>query len=574
MYREFELRTRNKEENLVSVKVLNGKRFAQMVIQGANHLSNNAKTVDALNVFPVPDGDTGTNMNLSITSGAKEVKGNVSEHIGKVGSALAKGLLMGARGNSGVILSQLFRGFSKHIESKETINSKDFAQALEAGVQTAYKAVMKPVEGTILTVAKDAAKKAVAVAKNEEDIIVLMEETLKEANASLKRTPDLLPVLKEVGVVDSGGQGLVYIYEGFLAELKGQSIEDIVPTTTMNELVNAEHHKNVHSAINTEDIEFGYCTEFMVKFEEEKVKTNPFTEENFRNDLSQYGDSLLVIADEEIVKVHIHAEQPGDVLTYGQKYGSLINMKIENMREQHSNLLFEEDDYPAPKPEVNKKREKFGIITVAMGEGIAELFKSIGAKAVIEGGQTMNPSTEDILKAIDEVNADNVIILPNNSNIIMAAKQAAEVADQNVAVVESKTVPQGMAAILAFNPTGELADNEATMKEALGSVKTGQITFAVRDTNIDGVEIQKDDFMGIADGKIVLTNKDKKTAAKELLTSMVDEESEILTVIYGEDVTEEDVEELVSELEESYPDVEVEVHNGKQPLYSFIFSIE
>jgi DAK2 domain fusion protein YloV len=574
MYREFELRTRNKEENLVSVKVLNGKRFAQMVIQGANHLSNNAKTVDALNVFPVPDGDTGTNMNLSITSGAKEVKGNVSEHIGKVGSALAKGLLMGARGNSGVILSQLFRGFSKHIESKETITSKDFAQALEAGVQTAYKAVMKPVEGTILTVAKDAAKRAVAVAKNEEDIIVLMEETLKEANASLKRTPDLLPVLKEVGVVDSGGQGLVYIYEGFLAELKGQSIEDIVPTTTMNELVNAEHHKSVHSAINTEDIEFGYCTEFMVKFEEEKVKANPFTEENFRNDLSQYGDSLLVIADEEIVKVHIHAEQPGDVLTYGQKYGSLINMKIENMREQHSNLLFEEDDYPAPKPEVNKKREKFGIITVAMGEGIAELFKSIGAKAVIEGGQTMNPSTEDILKAIEEVNADNVIILPNNSNIIMAAKQAAEVADQNVAVVESKTVPQGMAAILAFNPTGELADNEATMKEALGSVKTGQITFAVRDTNIDGVEIQKDDFMGIADGKIVLTNKDKKTAAKELLTSMVDEDSEILTVIYGEDVTEEDVEKLVSELEESYPDVEVEVHNGKQPLYSFIFSIE
>ncbi|KMJ58600.1 hypothetical protein AB685_12035 [Bacillus sp. LL01] len=558
----------------MSVKVLNGKRFAQMIIQGANHLSNNAKTVDALNVFPVPDGDTGTNMNLSITSGAKEVKGNVSEHIGKVGSALAKGLLMGARGNSGVILSQLFRGFSKHIEAKETITSTDFAQALEAGVQTAYKAVMKPVEGTILTVAKDAAKRAVAVAKNEEDIIVLMEETLKEAYASLKRTPDLLPVLKEVGVVDSGGQGLVYIYEGFLAELKGQRIEDIVPTTTMNELVNAEHHKSVHSAINTEDIEFGYCTEFMVKFEDDKVKGNPFTEENFRNDLSQYGDSLLVIADEEIVKVHIHAEQPGDVLTYAQRYGSLINMKIENMREQHSNLLFEEEAYPATKPEVNKKREKFGIIAVAMGEGIAELFKSIGAKVVIEGGQTMNPSTEDILKAIDEVNADNVIILPNNSNIIMAAKQAAEVTEQNVAVVESKTVPQGMAAILAFNPTGELADNEATMKEALSSVKTGQITFAVRDTNIDGVEIQKDDFMGIADGKIVLTNKDKKAAAKELLSTMMDEDSEILTVIYGEDVSEEDVEELVSDLEESYPDAEVEVHNGKQPLYSFIFSIE
>ncbi|WP_223700271.1 DAK2 domain-containing protein [Sutcliffiella deserti] len=558
----------------MSVKVLNGKRFAQMVIQGANHLSNNAKTVDALNVFPVPDGDTGTNMNLSITSGAKEVKNNVSEHIGKVGSALAKGLLMGARGNSGVILSQLFRGFSKHIESKATITSADFAQALEAGVQTAYKAVMKPVEGTILTVAKDAAKKAIAVAKSEEDIIVLMEETLKEANASLKRTPDLLPVLKEVGVVDSGGQGLVYIYEGFLAELKGQRIEDIVPTTTMNELVSAEHHKNIHSSINTEDIEFGYCTEFMVKFEEDKLKESPFTEENFRNELSEFGDSLLVIADEELVKVHIHAEQPGDVLTYGQRYGSLINMKIENMREQHSNLLFQEEDYPTVTPEVPKKREKFGIITVAMGEGIAEMFRSIGAKAVIEGGQTMNPSTEDILKAIAEVNADNVIILPNNSNIVMAAKQAAEVAEQNVAVVESKTVPQGMAAILAFNPTGELDENEETMREALKTVKTGQITFAVRDTNIDGIEIQKDDFMGIFDGKIVLTSKDKRQAAKDLMKNMMDEDSEILTVIYGEDVTESEVNELVQELEETYPDAEVEVHNGKQPLYSYIFSIE
>lgn len=336
----------------------------------------------------------------------------------------------------------------------------------------------------------------------------------------------------------------------------------------MNELVNAEHHKNVHSAINTEDIEFGYCTEFMVKFEENK---QPFTEEDFRNDLSQFGDSLLVIADDEIVKVHIHAEQPGDVLTYGQRYGSLINLKIENMREQHSNLLFEEDAYPTPKPEAKQRREKFGIITVAMGEGISELFKSIGARAVIEGGQTMNPSTEDILKAVEEVNADNVIILPNNSNIVMAAKQAAEVAGKHVAVVESKTVPQGMAAILAFNPTGELEDNVSLMKDALSTVKTGQITFAVRDTNIDGVEIQKDDFMGIADGKILLTNKNKKEAAKQLLNEMMDEDAEILTVIYGEDVSEEDADELVSELEEAYPDAEIEVHNGKQPLYSFIF---
>ena len=556
----------------MSVKVLDGKRFSQMILQGANQLSNNAKLVDALNVFPVPDGDTGTNMNLSITSGAKEVRNNVSEHIGKVGSALAKGLLMGARGNSGVILSQLFRGFSKHIEPKATINALEFAQALEAGVETAYKAVMKPVEGTILTVAKDAAKKAVQVAKEEDDIIVLMQAVLKEANASLKRTPDLLPVLKEVGVVDSGGQGLVFIYEGFLAELKGEPLPEFQASVSMNELVNAEHHKGVHSHMNTEDIVFGYCTEFMVRFEEAKTKNNPFSEEKFRNDLAQYGDSLLVIADEELVKVHIHSEQPGACLTYGQNYGSLINMKIENMREQHSNLLFEENEYPVSTPPA--KKEEYGIVTVAMGEGVAELFKSIGAKFVIEGGQTMNPSTEDIVKAVEEVNAEKIIILPNNSNIIMAANQAAEILGDRVVVVPSKTVPQGMAAILAFNPTADLAENADTMTDSLQHVKTGQVTYAVRDTSIDGIEIQKDDFMGIAESKIVTTSKDKTTAAKQLLETTLDEDSEILTIIYGEDVTEEELNGVISFVEEQFEDVEVEVHNGKQPLYSFIFSIE
>ena len=300
----------------MSKRDLDGKLFAEMVIQGANHLSANAKLVDALNVFPVPDGDTGTNMNLSMTSGAKEVKANIQEHIGKVGSALSKGLLMGARGNSGVILSQLFRGFSKHIEHKSSINGKEFADALNSGVETAYKAVMKPVEGTILTVAKDSAKKAVQAAKNEDDIVVIMEEVLKEARASLNRTPDLLPVLKEVGVVDSGGQGLVFVYEGFLAELKGEKLPDTpAALPKMDDLVSAEHHKNVHSFMNTEDIEFGYCTEFMVKFEAEKLSANPFSEDKFRQDLSKYGDSLLVIADEQLVKVHIHSEQPGDCLT-------------------------------------------------------------------------------------------------------------------------------------------------------------------------------------------------------------------------------------------------------------------
>ncbi|KAB2335375.1 DAK2 domain-containing protein [Bacillus mesophilum] len=558
----------------MSTKVLDGKQFARMILQGANHLSANAKLVDALNVFPVPDGDTGTNMNLSMTSGAKEVKNNVNSHIGKVGTALSKGLLMGARGNSGVILSQLFRGFSKAIEQKETINGKEFAAAFDIGVATAYKAVMKPVEGTILTVAKDAGKKAVAVAETEDDLIVIMEAIVKEAKASLNRTPDLLPVLKEVGVVDSGGQGLVFVYEGFLAELKGEDLPEAPQSLPkMDELVSAEHHKSVQSHMNTEDIVYGYCTEFMVKFEDEKLSKQPFKEEKFRQDLSKYGDSLLVIADDELVKVHIHSEQPGDCLTYGQRYGSLINMKIENMRQQHTNLLFDE---PAPAPAAKKPEEQkeYGIVTVSMGSGIADLFKSLGAHAVIEGGQTMNPSTEDIVKAIKDVNAKKVIILPNNKNIVMAAEQAAQVSEVEAIVVPSKTVPQGMSALLAFNPGAEISENEQSMKDALQHVKTGQITFAVRDTSIDGLEIAKDDFMGIEEGKIVVKSKDKVQAATDLLAKMIDEDSEILTVLKGEDASQEDVDRLVSFVEEQYGEVEIEVHDGKQPLYAFIFAIE
>ncbi|WP_044893806.1 DAK2 domain-containing protein [Bacillus alveayuensis] len=560
----------------MTIKTLDGRRFAKMILQGAQHLSNNAKAVDALNVFPVPDGDTGTNMNLSMTSGAKEVQNNISDHIGKVGSALARGLLMGARGNSGVILSQLFRGFAKSIETKQQINSIEFAAALEAGVETAYKAVMKPVEGTILTVAKDAAKRAVAVAKKQPDIALVMEEVVKEAKASLKRTPELLPVLKEVGVVDSGGQGLVYVYEGFLAELKGETAANLLAEQpSMQELVNAEHHKNAQSHINTEDIEFGYCTEFMVRFEQDKLKSNPFTEEKFRQDLSRFGDSLLVIADEELVKVHIHSEQPGEVLTYGQRYGSLINIKVENMRQQHENIVQEtKTSLPTASRVEKKEKEKYGIVTVTMGNGIANLFKSIGAHIVIEGGQTMNPSTEDIVKAIEQVNAETVFVLPNNKNIILAAQQAASVVETNVIVIPSKTVPQGMSAILAFNPAASAEQNEKAMNAALAQVKTGQVTFAVRDTNIDGVAISKDDYMGIADGKIIVSEKDKLAVTKKLLAEMLDEDAEILTIIFGEDVTKEEVNEIVAYVEEAYPDVEVEVHEGSQPLYPFIFSIE
>jgi len=558
----------------VSITVLEGKRFAEMVIQGANHLSSNAKYVDALNVFPVPDGDTGTNMNLSMTSGAKEVQNNIQSHIGKVGVSLSKGLLMGARGNSGVILSQLFRGFSKSIEQKESITGKEFAQAFQFGVETAYKAVMKPVEGTILTVAKDAAKKAVQSAEINDDIVVIMDDVVKAAKISLNNTPELLPVLKEVGVVDSGGQGLVFVYEGFLAQLKGEKLPEATQNiVSMNELVNAEHHKNVHSVINTEDIVFGYCTEFMVRLEEEKLGNKPFSEEEFREALSEYGDSLLVISDDEIVKIHIHSNLPGEVLSFGQKYGTLIKMKIENMREQHSTLV--EAEKAETKAENTKEEPKeYGIVTVSMGSGIADLFRSLGANYVIEGGQTMNPSTEDIVNAVKQVNAKKVFILPNNKNIIMAAEQAADVLEEEVVVISSKTVPQGMSALLAFNPSSDIIANENNMKAALGHVKTGQITYAVRDTSIDGLQIETGDFMGLAEGKIVVKSKDKTESSRELLKSMIDEDTEIVTLIKGEDATEEEVESLVSFLEENYDEVEVEVHDGKQPLYSFIFSIE
>ena len=551
--------------------LLDGKRFAEMVIQGANHLSNNAKVVDALNVFPVPDGDTGTNMNLSITAGAKEVQKHVSSNIGSVAGAFAKGLLMGARGNSGVILSQLFRGFAKAVEGKESINADEFAKAFQAGVDTAYKAVMKPVEGTILTVAKDAAKKAVKTAKSTDDLTIVMEEVVKEAKESLKRTPELLPVLKEVGVVDSGGQGLVFIYEGFLAELKGEKISESPKLPSMDKLVSAEHHKNAQSHINTEDIKYGYCTEFMVRFEKEK---EPFSEKKFREDLSRFGDSLLVIADDELVKVHIHSEQPGEVLTYGQRYGSLLNMKIENMREQHSTIVNNQTENVLSTEPAAPKNEKYGIIAVAMGSGISDLFTSIGATKIIEGGQTMNPSTEDFVKAVEQLNAENIIILPNNSNIIMAANQAAQITDKNIRVIETKSVPQGLSALLAFNPELGLEENVKAMEEASRNVKTGQVTYAVRDTSIDGLAIEKGDFMGIYEKTIVAKDKSKLEVAKKLLDQMIDEEDEILTILQGEDASENEVDQLVQHVENHYEHIEIEVHNGNQPLYSYIFSVE
>ncbi|MGG1418597.1 DAK2 domain-containing protein [Bacillus subtilis] len=553
----------------MSIRTLNGRTFAEMIVAGAQNLSQNASAVDALNVFPVPDGDTGTNMNLSMTSGAREVEQMDTDDIGKVGSALSKGLLMGARGNSGVILSQLFRGFSKSIETKKEINALEFAAALQAGVDMAYKAVMKPVEGTILTVAKDAAKKAMILAEKETDITALMTAVTEEAEASLNRTPELLPVLKEVGVVDSGGKGLLCVYEGFLASLKGETVPQKAVLPSLDDMVNAEHHKSAQSMMNTEDIEFGFCTEVMVRLDQTKRE---FDEGTFRQDLSQFGDSLLVIADESLAKVHIHAEEPGNVLNYAQHYGELIKIKIENMREQHTSII-SQDSKPTDN-ETPPAKQPYGIVTVAMGEGISDLFKSIGASVVIEGGQTMNPSTEDIVDAVKSVNAETVFILPNNSNIIMAANQAASVVDEQVFVIPAKTVPQGMSALLAFNPDQEAEANEANMLSAIQQVKSGQVTYSVRDTHIDGKDIKKGDFMGILNGTIIGTSENQLSAAKMLLSEMIGEDDEIVTILYGEDASQEEAEQLEAFLSEKYEEIEVEIHNGKQPLYSYIVSAE
>lgn len=552
------------------VEKLDGKQFAKMVQIGARHLSNNAKNIDALNVFPVPDGDTGTNMNLSMTSGAKEVKQTDSHNISDVTKALSKGLLMGARGNSGVILSQIFRGFAKGAENETVLTTKGLAKAFEEGVHTAYKAVMKPVEGTILTVAKDAAAKASELAETQTEIIPFMEAVVAEAKASLKRTPDLLPVLKEVGVVDSGGQGLVTIYEGFLAALKGEELPEEADTIKLEELINAEHHKINQEFMDTSDIVYGYCTEFMVKFETDKLAKTPFDEAEFREELSKHGDSLLVASDDEIVKVHVHVEYPGEVLTIGQQYGSLINMKIENMREQHAAILREKNDGT----QVKTEKKPYAVIAVAMGSGIRELFKNLGATVVIEGGQTMNPSTQDITDAIKEANAHNVIILPNNKNIVMTAEQARDLTEDNVAVVKTKTIPQGISALLAFHPDEDIETNHMHMTEAIEEVKTGQVTYAVRDTKIDGMLIKKGNYMGILDGSIKSCEADRSETVKGLLQELITEDDEILTILYGEDVTDSEVKELTQFVEEKFDDIEIEVHHGNQPIYSYILSVE
>lgn len=557
----------------MNVTEISASQFQEMVQAGASRLHVNAEYVNSLNVFPVPDGDTGTNMNLSMTSGAKAVADSRSEKVGELTTVLSKGLLMGARGNSGVILSQLFRGFSKQIPDVVTLNAQDLAAAFTHGVETAYKAVMKPVEGTILTVSREAARSGERKAKETDDCIEVMEAVVKGAKRALAKTPDLLPVLKEVGVVDSGGQGLLFIYEGFLEALSGNFLATEVYEPTpgeMDEMVNAEHHRGVSGHVATEDIKFGYCTEIMVQIGEGPTVDSDFDYDTFRNYLNELGDSLLVVNDDEIIKVHVHTEHPGEVMNYGQKFGSLVKIKVDNMRLQHETLV----EHDAQAAAVPKARVPYAVIAIAAGEGVQELFRSLGASYIISGGQTMNPSTEDILKAVKEVNADQVIILPNNKNIFMAADQAAEVADIPVAVVPTKTISQGMTAMLAFNDQQSLEENKATMTEMIESVVSGQVTTAVRDTTIDNVEIKKDDYLGMIDGKIVVSEPNMAKASLDTLKRMIDEDTEIVTIIVGEGGTMKEAEQFAEALTAEFEDLETELHEGGQPVYPYLFSAE
>lgn len=554
--------------------------FLDMVRAGAKRLNGSVDQVNALNVFPVPDGDTGTNMNLTLTSGVKELEREAASnaHVGKLAEALSKGLLMGARGNSGVILSQLFRGFAKGVADQEILTSREFVEGLKRGVDTAYKAVIKPVEGTVLTVAREAAEMAVRTAHRTENLAELMERVLKESRSALQRTPEQLPVLAQAGVVDAGGQGLVRIYEGFLAALTGEEVSYTMTdadggSVDLNRLGEIAHRQSAQSHFETGDIEHGYCTEFIVQLKPDKLLETPFSEEQFRRDMARFGDSLLVVADDDLVKVHIHAEQPGDTLTYAQRYGELTRIKIDNMREQHATILDTEHQESGELASVSEKK-RYGLVAVASGDGISEIFRSLGVDVVIQGGQTMNPSTEEMVQAVREIPAEHVFILPNNKNIIMTAEQVTELVEVPVTVLPTRNIPQGLAALLSFNEEANADLNQKRMMESVGDVSSGEVTYAVRDSQYEGGNIQEGDFLGIWEGRIETVGADLLATSRDLLTRMLTHGGDMVTLLYGEDVTPNQVQELTHFLAQNYPDVECEVHYGGQPLYYFLFSVE
>ncbi len=559
----------------MEVSTINAAVFAKMFLAGAKNLEAKKEWINELNVFPVPDGDTGTNMSMTIMSAAKAVSELENPTMKELAKAISSGSLRGARGNSGVILSQLFRGFTKVIAEYDELDVVILTEAMQKAVETAYKAVMKPKEGTILTVAKGAANKALELCDDTDDIVFFVDEVIKEADHVLSKTPDMLPVLKQAGVVDSGGQGLVQVLKGGYDSLIGKEIDYSIEGSAASAGV-------MKITAETEaDIKFGYCTEFII------VLNQPLTEKQeheYKNFLESIGDSIVVVADDEIVKTHVHTNDPGLAIQEALKHGSLSKIKIDNMREEHQEKLIKDAEKLAKeqKEEETKKEEKaeeprkeMGFISVSIGAGVNEIFNGLGVDYIIEGGQTMNPSTEDMLNAIDHVNADNIFILPNNKNIVLAANQAASlVEDKKIIVIPTKTIPQGITALINFIPDQSAEENAERMTEELENVKTGQVTYAVRDTVIDDKEIKQGDYMGIGDKSILAVGKDIKSTTEDMVAEMVDEESAIICIYYGEEVTEEDANALGAALEEKYPEVEVEVHFGGQPIYYYVISVE
>ena len=549
---------------------IDGKTLQKMFLAGAKNLEAKKEWINEVNVFPVPDGDTGTNMTLTIMSAAKEVSAIANPTMENLAKAVSSGSLRGARGNSGVILSQLFRGFTKEIREFETIDAVVLANACERAVETAYKAVMKPKEGTILTVAKGMAEKANEIVLETDDLEYMIAEIIKEGDYVLSQTPEMLPVLKQAGVVDSGGQGLMQVIKGafdaFLGKELDLTISDVKSTGTV---VRTEPAADV-------DIKFGYCTEFIIMLEKEY---NMEKEHEFKGYLESIGDSIVVVSDDDIVKVHVHTNDPGLAIQKALTYGSLTKMKIDNMREEHQEKLIKDAEKLAEQQKQQElkqaPRKEAGFITVSIGEGMNEIFKGLGVDRIIEGGQTMNPSTEDVLNAIAQVNADTIYVLPNNKNIILAAEQAKKLTkDKNIVVIPSKTVPQGITAIINYMPERSVEENTARMTEEMGKVKTGQITYAVRDTIIDEKEIKQNDIMGIGDSGIISVGTDLFKTTVDMVSNLIDDDTEIISIYYGQKVTENDAAAIADKIEELYPDVDVEVNMGGQPIYYYIISVE
>ena len=556
----------------MEVTSINAELLSKMFIAGAMNLDSKKEWINELNVFPVPDGDTGTNMSMTIMSAAKEVGALSNPTMAELSKAISSGSLRGARGNSGVILSQLFRGFCKVIKEYDELDVTIVCEAFQKAVETAYKAVMKPKEGTILTVAKGAADKALEMAEETDDLVVFGEEIIKHADYVLSQTPEMLPVLKQAGVVDSGGQGLMQVLKGCFDALNGKEIDySAIKTESAVSAVKVEVTSDV-------DIKFGYCTEFIIMLD------RPLSDKEvgeYKAYLESLGDSIVVVADDEIVKTHVHTNDPGLAIQKALTFGALSRIKIDNMREEHQEKLIKDAEKLAKAQEAeeavkkNEPRKDMGFISVSIGEGMNEIFKGLGVDYIIEGGQTMNPSTEDMLTAIDNVNAETVFILPNNSNIIMAANQAASIVeDKEIIVIPTKTIPQGITALVNFIPDYSADENKSTMMAEIENVKTGQVTYAVRDTEIDGKTIKQDDYMGIGDKSILSVGTDLKETTMEMINEMVDEDSAIVSIYYGSDSSEEAASEIAALIEEKYPDVEVEINDGGQPIYYYVISVE